>query len=116
MWLESDRFRQGTNFASSNTFFAPNKIALDVALPAAFRSVLVDYGAIGPPVIAPVVGVPGSAGPPATGQLLAGVGTKNAPSGTYYPLYLGDRVGLIRAILDVLTVAGVIPELEVRLL
>lgn len=113
VWLATDPRRVGTNYATTNQF-AGQTILLDEALPAAETPVLVDYGAVNAPTDPPVSGIPGAAGPPATAQLLAGVAVSGMGVPLRYPLYLGDRVGAIYAILRLLTVAGVIPELYVH--
>ena len=114
VWL--DRTRAGTNYADQNNF-SGKQITLDSQLPGGTTSVIVDYGAVEEPS-SPTTGIPGGAGGVASAQLLADVNERNPgdPPQTRYPLYLGDRVGLIRRILDLLTVAGVIPELEVETL
>lgn len=125
VWLASDPLRTGTNYATNNGF-AGSTVNLNTALPGANTDVLVDYGAINVPGVAPTDGPPGSAEAAATAQVLAGVTIRNPgtaaeaagygrdPPIVRYPLYLGDRVGVIRAILDAITVAGVIPELGVK--
>lgn len=132
VWLAIDPLRVGTNYATNNSF-SGRTITLSTTLPNAggpgigpiVRNVIVDYGSVNNPT-AVTTGVPGSARGPATGQLLPGVNIRNpgnaAEAEGYgreapivrYPLYLGDRVGTLRSLLDILTVAGVIPELDVR--
>jgi hypothetical protein len=135
VWLGTDTQRTGTNYATSNTF-AGSTITLDTPLPVV-DSVIVDYGAINAPDTAPTTGVPGRADGPATAQLLRDVNIRNpgdaaevayyaaldppdkvvyqsAPPIERYPLYLGDRGGVLKAIFDTITVAGVIPELDVK--
>lgn len=113
VWLASDTQRQGTNYATTNQF-SGSTITLDTSLPAANTEVIVDYGAINAPTDPPTGGVPGRADGPATAQLLENVDTLNTGTPERYPLYLGDRGGVLKAIFDTITVAGVIPELEVR--
>ena len=108
VYLVSDELRLGTNYATTNTF-GGSTITLDAPLPGANTDVLVDYGSIESPT-ATVPGVPGSATGPAVSQLLEDVNTVNSGSPVRYPLYLGDRVGFVRSLMDLITVAGVIPE------
>jgi hypothetical protein len=77
---------------------------------------VVDYGAINAPSNAPTGGVPGRADGPTTAILEADVNVRNpgTPPIERYPFYLGDRSGALKAIFDAITVAGVIPELDVR--
>lgn len=115
VWLASDVTRAGTNYATTNQF-SGTTITLDVALPAANTAVVVDYGAINAPSDAPTGGVPGRADGPTTAILEADVNVRNpgTPPIERYPFYLGDRSGALKAIFDAITVAGVIPELDVR--
>lgn len=136
VWLATDTLRQGTNYATTNQI-SGSTITLDTSLPAANTEVIVDYGAINAPTTPPTGGVPGRAGGPATSQLLRDVNVRNpgdaaevayyaaldppdqviyasTPPIERYPFYLGDRAGVLKAIFDAITVAGVIPELEVR--
>lgn len=113
VWLAADTGRQGTNYATTNQI-SGSTITLDTSLPAANTEVIVDYGAINAPPTPPTGGVPGRADGPATAQLLESVDTLNTGTPERYPLYLGDRGGVLKAIFDTITVAGVIPELEVR--
>lgn len=113
VWLATDTQRHGTNYATTNQF-SDSTITLDTSLPAANTEVIVDYGAINAPTEPPTGGVPGRADGPATAQLLESVDTLNTGTPERYPLYLGDRGGVLKAIFDTITVAGVIPELEVR--
>ena len=114
VWLATDTRREGTNYATTNQF-SGSTVTLDTSLPAANTEVIVDYGAINAPVgSSPTAGVPGRADGPATAQILDGVDTLNTGDPARYPLYLGDRAGVLQAIFDTITVAGVIPELDVR--
>lgn len=115
VWLASDVTRSGTNYATTNQI-SGTTITLDVALPAANTAVVVDYGAINAPINAPTGGVPGRADGPTTAILEADVNVRNpgTPPIERYPFYLGDRSGALKAIFDAITVAGVIPELDVR--
>lgn len=125
VWLATDTQRQGTNYATTNNF-AGNVITLDTPLPG-LVDVLVDYGSVTQPT-APTPGIPGSAGGVASAQLLESVADRNpgnqaeinrngwarVPPIIRYPLYLGDRIGQIRALLRILTAAGIRAEPELR--
>jgi len=123
VWLATDARREGTNYATTNNF-AGQTITLSTPLPG-LVPVLVDYGSIYEPPEAPTTGIPGDAGGRATAELLSGVFVRNPEpvmvDGVVvrrivrYPLYLGGRLSLLGAFLDDLTVAGVIPELDVSL-
>ena len=113
VWLASDTQRQGTNYATSNLFEGV-LIALDTPLPSADVAVVVDYGSVVAPAGGLDTGVPGRADGGGTAQLLPDVNTLNTGDPAYFPLYLGDRSGALQAIFDALTVAGVVPELDVR--
>jgi hypothetical protein len=134
VWLAADTRREGTNYATTNQFVG-STITLDEPLPDANTAVVVDYGAINAPATAPTAGVPGRADGPATAQLARDVTIRNpgnadevayyaaldppvvyasAPPIQRHPLYLGDRAGALKAIFDTITVAGVIPELDVK--
>lgn len=124
VWLATDPERVGTNYSTTNDFVG-DTITLDTPM-AKIEEVIVDYGSVDVPADPPTSGIPGRADGPATAQLLADVTIRNpgteaeatalgvtAPI-VRYPLYIGDRVGTLRALLDLITVAGVVPELEVR--
>lgn len=125
VWLATDTQRQGTNYATTNNF-AGNVITLDTVLPG-LVDVLVDYGSVTQPT-APTPGVPGAAVGVATAQVLESVNDRNpgnqaeidrngwarVPPIIRYPLYFGDRIGQIRALLRVLTAAGIRAEPELR--
>jgi hypothetical protein len=123
VWLATDTRREGTNYATTNNFNGQT-ITLSTPLPG-LVPVLVDYGSIYAPPEAPTTGIPGAAGGRATAELMAGVFVRNPEpvmvDGVVvrrivrYPLYLGGRLSLLGAFLDDLTVAGVIPELDVSL-
>lgn len=123
VWLATDTERTGTNYATNNNFLG-NVITLNTALPGVVN-VMVDYGSVThPPSVSP--GVPGSATGAGTAQLLKGVAWRNpvgasevadegyaVESGAArYPLYLGDRVGYILALLDIVLMAGIRPEIR----
>jgi hypothetical protein len=123
VWLATDTRREGTNYATTNNFNGQT-ITLSSNLPG-LVPVLVDYGSVYTPPAVPTTGIPGAAGGRATAELMAGVFVRN-PEPVYvdgvevrrivrYPLYLGGRLSLLSAFLDDLTVAGVIPELDVSL-
>lgn len=121
VWLATDTRRQGTNYASDNNF-AGKIITLDTPLPAGPPAVIVDYGAIFTPGVAPTTGIPGEAAGPATAELMTDVGIRNPEPilvgdvitgyNVRYPFYLGGRLEFIADWLSALTVAGVIPELR----
>lgn len=141
VWLTSDPYRHGTNYATDNNF-SGRTITLSTPVPPVFggggpaqRAVFIDYGSVNAPAGAPATGLPGDARGPGTAQLLQSVNIRNPgneaevtdaaaadppviyasePPIIRYPLYLGDRVGALRGLLDLITVAGVIPELDVR--
>lgn len=120
VWLATDTGRQGTNFATSNTFVG-STIMLDTPLPGGLPDVVVDYGWAYPGGIS-VAGIPGAAIGRATAEILPDVSVVNPDPilvdgvqiGTLirYPLYLGGRLSALKGFLDTITVGGVIPELD----
>jgi hypothetical protein len=122
VWLATDAHRTGTNYATSNTF-AGSVVTLDTPLPGALPDVVVDYGWAYPEGGAGAGGLPGDATGRGTAEILPGVHVRNPDpimAGEVqvgelvrYPLYLGGRLSALRAILDALTVAGVIAESDI---
>ena len=127
MWLATDRERTGTNYATDNNW-AGQVIVLNTPLPGVV-SVRVDYGSVARPT-ATTTGVPGSAEGVAAAQVLEGVGARNPielpeivaegydpilVGRPRYPLYIGDRLGTILALLHFTVIAGVRPVVEVKL-
>lgn len=110
VWLEEDVDREGTNYATDNVFDGTT-VTLDTALPGATTAVQVQFGLLTTPESAPSVGPAGAAPPPATGQLLS-LPTRN--TGNREPIYLGPRERTILAVLEALTVGGVVGDVEER--
>lgn len=106
VWATSDLDRSGLNYANDNNF-AGKVITLSSAFtPAADGAVLVDYGSVIAPT-APTPGLPGVVEDEGVSQILLNELVTNLGDGQVYPLYLGDRLGLIEAFIQSLTVAGV---------
>lgn len=138
VWRVEDTRRLGTNYATDNNF-AGNVITLSTPLPDVGGGgefdpivppdVIVDYGSVAVPDDTDT-SIPGAAWGTGTAQLMKDITWRNPGNQreiddeayanksvpiTRYPLYLGDRVGTIAAILEYEVIAGVRPRVEVVL-
>lgn len=112
VWLATDVFRLGTNYATDNNF-SGKVITLDTDLPAANTEVVVDYGRVENPPGTPDTGVPGAAGGRGTAQVLPDIESRNVGDPLpHAPAYVGNRNGVIERLLEALVIAGVEPRVS----